>query len=408
MLVAGELLDMDLIVFRGPNAFFVSCNNSTLFSVPISAGFLMDLIDQLKILSTKILRQKDGILTEEATKNAFIMPFIAALGYDVFDPLEVVPEYIADQGIKKGEKVDYAIMQNGQPIMFFECKSCNSALGDSHASQLFRYFSSHTSLRIGILTNGISYHFYSDLENSNVMDSKPFLEFDMLDIHDAQVGELKKLTKASFNVEEILSAASELKHAKEIRRVLEQQLDDPTDDFVKYILSAAYSGRQTQKIVSQFKDITKKAFNQFVNEKINERLKSAMTNDPGVRQNVTESTSPQHGGAEEQDGVVTTVEEIEGYMIVKSIVREVISPERVVMRDGVAYCSILIDDNNRKLLCRLYFNSNKKKYVGILDENKVETKVPVTSLDDIFSLADNLKAVARRFPAETGVDKMKA
>ena len=171
----------------------------------------MDLIDKLQALSAKIQKQRDLIQTEEATKNAFILLFINALGYDIFDPAEVIPEYIADVGIKKGEKVDYAIIRENKVIMLFECKPCNVNLDDTHMYQLFRYFSV-TEARIGILTNGIMYRFYTDLEESNKMDAKPFMEFNILDIQEPLIFELKRLMKQTFNLEEILSVAGDMKY----------------------------------------------------------------------------------------------------------------------------------------------------------------------------------------------------
>ena len=114
----------------------------------------MDFIEQLHALSAKVQKQKDTIQTEEATKNAFILPFISALGYDVFDPCEVVPEFTADVGIKKGEKADYAIFHDGKVIVLLECKKCGTDLSSCHASQLYRYFSV-TEARIAILCDGI-------------------------------------------------------------------------------------------------------------------------------------------------------------------------------------------------------------------------------------------------------------
>lgn len=152
----------------------------------------MDFIDQLKALAAKVPALCDVLKTEEATKNALVMPFIQILGYDIFDPTEVVPEFVADVGIKKGEKVDYAIKKEGQIIMLFECKHCGGDLSIKHASQLFRYFST-TEAKIGVLTNGVIYRFFTDLEAPNKMDEKPFLEVDMLDLNETVVGELKKL-----------------------------------------------------------------------------------------------------------------------------------------------------------------------------------------------------------------------
>ncbi len=138
----------------------------------------MDLIDRLRDLASRLEKIVAQLQTEEATKNALVMPFINALGYNVFDPLEVVPEFTADVGTKKGEKVDYAIMQDGKPIILMEVKAANCNLDNAHCSQLYRYFSV-TDARFSVLTNGIHYRFFSDLESPNKMDARPFLEVDM-------------------------------------------------------------------------------------------------------------------------------------------------------------------------------------------------------------------------------------
>jgi hypothetical protein len=235
----------------------------------------MDFIEVLQTISSKISKQKNLIKTEEATKNAFVMPFISALGYDVFDPAEVVPEFTADVGIKKGEKVDYAIKHAGKIIMLFECKCCNSPLEDSHASQLYRYFSV-TEARIAVLTDGIIYRFFTDIEEPNKMDPKPFMEFNLLDIQEPLVAELKRLTKQAFNLEAILTVAGELKYTREIKRILNDELNAPSEEFVKFLAGQVYSGKLTSAVRAQFAGITKQAFTQFINEHITERLRSAM------------------------------------------------------------------------------------------------------------------------------------
>src|SRR4051794_35249800 len=149
----------------------------------------MDFADRIRELSGQILKQSAIIQTEEATKNAMVMPFISALGYNVFDPQEVTPELHADVGLKKGEKVDYAILKDGKPIILFECKWHGADLNKEHASQLYRYFSV-TEARFGVLTNGIAYRFYTDLEAQNKMDSKPFFEFNMANYRDQDIEEL--------------------------------------------------------------------------------------------------------------------------------------------------------------------------------------------------------------------------
>jgi hypothetical protein len=229
----------------------------------------MDFIDKIRELSARIPKQIEYIQTEEATKNALVMPFIDALGYSIFDPTEVIPEFTADLGTKKGEKVDYAILMDGKPIMLFECKSCDSELDNGHASQLYRYFSV-TEARFGVLTNGITYQFYSDLDEQNKMDSKPFFEFNMLEIKEPLVEELKKFTKSFFDLENILTTASELKYTREIERIIAEQMNDPADEFVKFFASRVYHGRMTQPVREQFSQITKQALKQFINDIISE------------------------------------------------------------------------------------------------------------------------------------------
>ena len=201
----------------------------------------MDFIEELRNLSARIEKQKDLIQTEEATKNAFVMPFINLLGYDVFNPAEVVPEFTADVGTKQGEKVDYAIIKDDEVIMLIECKKYGEDLSDVHTSQLYRYFSV-VHARIAVLTDGVMYRFYTDLEEKNKMDSKPFLDFDMLNIQQALVNELKRFTKPAFNLDETLTAASDLKYTKEIRQMMAEQFESPAEDFVRFFLSSVYSG----------------------------------------------------------------------------------------------------------------------------------------------------------------------
>ncbi len=356
----------------------------------------MDLIDQLFTLSSKIQKSRDFIQTEEATKNAFVLPFISALGYDVFNPMEVVPEFTADVGIKKGEKVDYAIFRDGKPIILFECKKCNSKLDASCASQLYRYFSV-TEARIGILTDGITYQFYTDLEEPNKMDAKPYMEFDLLDIQETLIPELKKLMRSSFNLEQTLNAASELKYSKEIRRVLAEELNSPSEEFVRFFTSKVYSGKFTQKVRDQFTDIVKRALHQFIADRINERIKTALNSEAAA--NKAEEMKEQPAGAppappsEQEEKLTTTVEELEGYYIIKSILRDVIDPKRIAHRDTQSYFGILLDDTNRKPICRLHFN-RAQKYLGLFDTNKSEEKVAIETLNDLYNFADRIKATA--------------
>ena len=356
----------------------------------------MDLIDRIRELGGRIPDRLQHIQTEEATKVAFVQPFIRALGYDVNDPMEVVPELSADIEGKKGEKVDYAIFKDGKPIVLVECKWSGVNLDTVDAGQLRRYFAV-TDSRLGILTNGVVYRFFSDLEKPNIMDSKAFFELDLLDIKEPLVAELKKFTKGSFDIEDILSTANELKYTREIKRILSDQMNDPSDDFVRFLASQVYPGRMTQSARERFSEMTKRAFQQFISDRINERLKSALAGDTVTRaeDGVDHSAeTPSDEGAGTNDSIVTTEEELEGYYIVKSILREVVAAERIAMRDRVQYCSILLDDNQLKVICRLRFNRSRK-YVGIMNSEKKEERIKIETLDDIYQYADQLKAAVR-------------
>ncbi|MDT3231502.1 type I restriction endonuclease [Pseudomonas sp. rhizo25] len=354
----------------------------------------MEFLEKLTSLAAKVRLQGPAIQTEEATKNAFVMPFInTVLGYDVFDPQEVTPEFVCDVGTKKGEKIDYAIMKDGEVQILIECKKIGESLSINHASQLFRYFHV-TSARISILTNGQVYRFFTDLDAPNKMDEKPFLELDLLDIDEYSVPELIKLTKSAFDVDSIISAAGELKYVSQLKKLFGAQVSKPEDDFVKFFASRVYEGVITQRVREQFFELTRKALAQFLNDQINERLKSAMSG--AIQPTMTSLTVANSANAdlqdreEAEDKILTTLEEMEGYHIVRAVVRSVVDAKRIVQRDTQSYFGILLDDNNRKPICRLHFNRSQK-YLGIFDEEKNETRHAISSIDEIYEYADQLK-----------------
>jgi hypothetical protein len=347
----------------------------------------MELKDAIRSLGERFLELKENIQTEEATKNAFIMPFIQSLGYDVFNPLEVVPEYITDIGTKKGEKIDYAIFNGGQPVILIECKHWSKNL-NLHDNQLLRYF--HVSkAKFALLTNGIEYRFYSDIESPNKMDEVPFFAFDITSINDNQIEELLKFHKKNFEVEKIVSTANELKFVNEIKHFLSGQISSPSDGFVKYILSNVYSGRATEKVMAQFTEFTKRAGAQMLNDVVSSRLKSALSqNINNVNENSEVSSESNIQSAEDKK-IETTVEEMEGYFIIKALLRRKIEINRIAYRDAQSYFAILLDDNNRKTICRLYFNGSKK-YIALLNEEKKEVKSEINTLDDLYNFQQKL------------------
>lgn len=350
----------------------------------------MDFKDNIKQLAERVEKLKDSICTEEATKNAFIMPFINALGYDVFNPLEVIPEMTCDIGIKKGEKIDYAITKEGEPILLIECKHWAQDL-NQHNNQLLRYFNV-SKAKFGLITNGIIYRFYTDLIEPNKMDEKPFLEIDITDLKDTQIEELKKFHKSYFDIDNILSSASELKYTGELKSILAKEFSNPSPDFVKYFAKQVYDGMITPRLLEQFTSLTKRSISIYINDLISDRLKSALKTEEITGTAQTENPTPADlvdFAEDKENKIITTEEELESYMIVKAILRPHIGVSRIVYRDALTYFAILCDNNNRKPICRMYFNSSKK-YVATFDENKKETKHLIESLNDIYNLSDEL------------------
>jgi predicted type IV restriction endonuclease len=375
----------------------------------------MDFADKIQELANRIPRQLDYCLTEEATKTALVMPFIAALGYDVFNPREVVPEFTADFGVKKGEKVDYAVFRDGHPIMLYECKWSGADLAKVHASQLYRYFSVLPEVRFGVLTNGIEYRFFSDLDDKNVMDKAPFFIFNILDFQERSVGELKKFTKSTFDIDGILESASELKYTAALLAILQQEFDQPSEDFVTYLVRRVYPGRLTQAVKDQFSETVRRALRRFLNEKVDERLKSALEKTDfaeaeSIVPPATEATTQVEEldesvvRADREKGIYTTEDEIEAFFAVKGILRTMIDPKRVHMRDTKSYCNILLDNSNRKPICRLHFN-REQKYIGLIDSAKKEERVPIGDIDDIYQYADRLRATVKVYEAPYNAPK---
>lgn len=361
----------------------------------------MELIDRFANLASRAQKQISHIQTEEATKAALVMPFINALGYNVFDPTEVVPEFICDIGTKKGEKIDYAIIRDGKPIILFECKHVGSDLNINHASQLFRYFHV-TEARIAVLTNGIHYKLFTDLEQANKMDERPFMEFDLFNFQENDVSEVKKLSKVDFNIDDLLFAAHNLKYMRAFKKYFEEQFSQPSPDFIHFISKQVYDGTLTPKMKEQFSVLVHRSFHQFLNDKITMRLRSAMaaTNSSVLANEIpivpVAEVVVQIAASESPDREIeTTVEETEGFMIVRAILRKMVAVNRVVMRDVQSYCGILLDDNNRKPICRLHFNGSKK-FVTVFD---VEggARVDISSLDDLYELASRIRVAVQRY-----------
>lgn len=305
----------------------------------------MDFIEKITDFSSRIERIKDNILTEEATKTSIILPFFQLLGYDVFNPYEFVPEYTADAGIKKGEKVDYAIMINNEPLILIEAKSANTDLTVKHINQLIRYFSV-TKARFGILTNGIVYQFFSDLEEQNKMDTVPFLEFDLSHIRKETVEELKRFQKDAFNIKSILNSASDLKYMTMVKNVIAEQFVNPSDQLVKVLINKnIYNGTKTQAILDKFKIIIKKSFDEYINDTIAERLNNVISSDVIL--------SP---ASKERIEIALTTEEIEVLDFIKEMLNTNLD---INYKKTSRYAYMQIGELSTKWICRVYIRKEQ-------------------------------------------------
>ncbi|MGF7436268.1 type I restriction endonuclease [Lentilactobacillus senioris] len=346
--------------------------------------------NKIEALSDKLESLEGQLNTEEATKNALILPFLATLGYNVFDPTELVPEFTADFGSKKGERVDYAIVLNGDVQILIETKEISDSL-EKRDSQLFRYFTA-TKAKFGILTNGNTYKFYTDLDEPNVMDKDPFLTVHISNIKESQINELFKFTKENFDVDNITDSASDLKYVSLAKDYLEKQMKIPDDEFVKLVLADIYDGMRTQQVIDQFRPVIVKGLTQIVSEKINSKLSNALNQT--VREDVEESDEDTASKESSDDGIVTTPEELEAYTITKLILKDILDPERVFYRDNRSYFNVLADNSNRKWIIRIYFHTNRNFIVLHDDENtELDFKDPI----DIYEFAKQIQQVAEQY-----------
>ena len=319
----------------------------------------MSFEEQLNCHIEKIENLKEKLNTEEATKTSLIMPFFQLLGYDVFNPEEFTPEYVADVGIKKGEKVDYVIILNGVVSILVEAKSVNEKL-EKHDSQLF-----------------------TDLEKPNVMDTTPFLTINLNNLRENDIVELKKFQKESFNIDNIFNSASDLKYLSQIKSVLKEQFDNPNDEFIRFILSQdIYSGVKTQTVIDKYKPLVKKSLNIYINDLINERLQNALKSN---NENLKKEIEEKHN----EDSVVTTVEEMESFYIVKSILSECCDVNKIAYKDTIDYFGILFDNKVTRWICRIYLKKNVR-FIIIPDNNKNEVRYEINQVSDIYKFRQQI------------------
>ncbi len=346
----------------------------------------------------KSIKEKlQHIDNEETTKTALIFPFLSIMGYDITNPAEVKTEYTADMGAKQGEKVDIAILDNEKVNILIECKNINVILDETHISQLYRYFNI-TDAEIGILTNGITYKFYTDSVKKGLMDKTPFLEFNIQKISNSKIKELERFTKENFDIDNILKRVDDLKYSHDIHEVLSDEIASPSDEFVKAIAKQVYDGVLTKSMREKFYKIIKNEFNKVILEEVDIRLNQALEN------NESEINETELIEEPKKDGIVTTKEEMEGFFIVKSICSEIVDIDRIAFRDHKTYSAALFDDNNLYPICRFYFNDLNRLQIGFFDEfnkdnkgRKQVNKVYISDLKEIYNFREKIIRTVKHY-----------
>ena len=312
---------------------------------------------KIRILSEKVKSLKETINTEESTKTAFILPLLQILGYDIFNPLELIPECHSDIGGKKGEKVVYRICLNQIPTIIIECKNWNEEL-NCHVNQLIRYY--HTSIaKFGLLTNGIKYYFFTDTDNLNIMDSNPFFIFDILSFTEEDLDTLLEFSKTKFNEEHILSIAEKLKYLSKFKNVILKELNSPSEEFIKLLIKQIFTGRLVQK--------QKEKFSEIINTALEELFE--------FKKLIPESS------------INTTKEELDFY---NTIINKLPQYKQFISyKDFKGHFSIILHNSTRKCIAKALFNNNKKYIILFDEESEIKIEYDSNNIDEYMNYIIN-------------------
>ena len=353
----------------------------------------MEFSEAITALADRAQKVRSSLKTEEATKTALVLPFIQVLGYDVFNPLEVVPEYIADIAGRKGDKVDYAIMQADKPIMIIECKCCGANLDEIKAGQLHSYFLALDS-KIGILTDGIRYLFFSSDKDDKHMDTKPFMEFSLDNVDPVLLPELRKLCKGKFDLETTLSTVHKLKYTRQIKLLLARNLETPEEKFIRYFMKEA-DVWGSAKMKERFAEYVKSAFTEFITEQAVGKVKDAFAPTTKKEEEAEPLLLPVIPEPE------FTENERLAFYIVKFLLMGTVDPERIFLRSmiGLGRSTVILDDTIRMPLLRLNFNKPEKLSIGVIGEDRTDNWIVIEKLDDILQHAEAIRATAQAYDA---------
>lgn len=357
----------------------------------------MEFLERIKELGKKISEQKSFVATEQAAKTSFVMPFLQALGYDVFNAVEVIPEYVADWAAKKGEKVDYTIKVGGQTMMLLECKQVDDTLDAAKENQLANYFHHVQECNIGVLTNGIVYKFYTDLNAENIMDTEPFFVFDFTAFKDPHIARLEMFSKANITKTDVINSdIIKIRNYSATIEALKKDFSNPADDWVKYIIKQMpFIKRSTEAVVEEFREHIKKAVVQFEQDFFDAqiaRLKET-TQAPTPEQQAKPTEQPP-----EKSSIQTTVEEMQALSIVRSMLYKIIPSEKIALKDSENYCNISYVTTGWPTIVRLNFSDPNKLSISFPGNPDLTSlgKIEIKSVEKLNDHSDKIVATIQK------------
>ncbi|MEH2390802.1 MAG: type I restriction endonuclease [Nostoc sp.] len=342
----------------------------------------MGFTEDITKLSEQVRKRADQVVGEEATKMALIVPFLNALGYDVYDPSEVMPEYVADFAIKKAgqfEKVDYALAINNNIVMLVEAKA-RGQKAEAHDGQLSRYFNGLLTTKVAIVTNGVEYRFFTDLRDKNVMDKEPFFGFNILEYDTTDIDNLKFFHRDNFDITAITSHAEEMVYVKGMTQLVGNLLRSPSEEFVRFLVSELrssdhryeFQGNINARVIEKFKIIVKKSIQGSLLDLMTSSLSREMSQPVKVEvePEIEEEEQPQDP---QESKVVTTAEEIAAFETIKAITQTSKSYSfELKYRDTTSYFGINLGKTTWWFL-RLYLSLQKKSFITRLSVDEVKS-----------------------------------
>jgi predicted type IV restriction endonuclease len=360
----------------------------------------MGFSEDITKLSEQIRKRSDQVIGEEATKMSLIVPFLSALGYDVYDPSEVKPEYVADFAIKKAgqfEKVDYALAINNTIVMLVEAKA-RGQKPEAHDGQLSRYFNGLLTTKVAIVTNGIEYRFFTDLRDKNVMDKEPFFTFNVLEYDTKDIENLKLFYRDNFDVASINQYAEEMVYVKGMTQLVGHLLRSPSDKLVRFLVAELgtvapryeVQGRITDKIIEKFKPIVKKSIQGSLVELMTRSLSQEIAPSDEVSNiSLTDDVEPhitvieEEEVTEEASKILTTLEEIEAFEKIKAIAETATNYKyEVKYKDTISYFGINLGKTTWWFL-RFYLSSHKKTFIARLSADEVKSLAPDFNVQEV-------------------------